>query len=93
MSTFFRNHSLLLGGLGAGILIGVGGSVIYFRLATNVDRELRLLSESIASLQKEVVELKEKIAARKRRSPAFYSSANSSSGETDDEAYEDAYGG
>lgn len=93
MSTFFRNHSLLFGGLGAGIIIGVGGSVIYFRLATNVDRELRLLSESITSLQKEVVELKEKLATRRKRSPAFHSSTTSSSGETDDEAYEDAYGG
>lgn len=76
-----------------GLLVGVGGSVIYFRLTTNVDTELRLISESISSLRREVEELKEKIATRRRRSPAFYSGTASSSGETDDEAYEDAYGG
>uniref|UniRef100_K1PP33 Regulator of microtubule dynamics protein 2 n=1 Tax=Magallana gigas TaxID=29159 RepID=K1PP33_MAGGI len=93
MSTFLRHNSLFLGGLGMGLLVGVGGSVIYFRLTTNVDTELRLISESISSLRREVEELKEKIATRRRRSPAFYSGTASSSGETDDEAYEDAYGG
>lgn len=76
-----------------GLLVGVGGSVIYFRLTTNVDTELRLISGSISSLRREVEELKEKIATRRRRSPALYSRTASSSGETDDEAYEDAYGG
>lgn len=76
-----------------GLLVGVGGSVIYFRLTTNVDIELRLISESISSLRREVEELKEKIATRRRRSPAFYSGTASSSGETDDESFEDAYGG
>lgn len=93
MSTFLRHNSLFLGGLGMGLLVGVGGSVIYFRLTTNVDTELRLISESISSLRREVEELKEKIATRRRRSPALYSGTASSSGETDDEAYEDAYGG
>ncbi|XP_061173245.1 regulator of microtubule dynamics protein 1-like [Saccostrea echinata] len=92
MSTFLRHNSLFLGGLGAGIVIGVGGSLIYFRFTTNVDRELRLISESISSLRKEVEELKEKVVKRKRKSPAFYGTT-SSSGETDDDAYEDAYGG
>ncbi|XP_022334063.2 regulator of microtubule dynamics protein 2-like [Crassostrea virginica] len=94
MSTFLRHNAVFLGGLGVGILIGVGGSVVYFRLTTNIDRELRLISESISSLRKEVNELKEKVPSRRRRSPAaFYSGTASSSGETDDDAYEDAYGG
>ena len=94
MSTFLRHNAVFLGGLSVGVLIGVGGSVIYFRLTTNIDRELRLISESISSLRKEVNELKEKVPSRRRRSPAaFYSGTASSSGETDDDAYEDAFGG
>lgn len=76
-----------------GLLVGVGGFVIYFWLIINVDIELCLILEFIFFFWREVEELKEKIVIWRRRSLVFYFGIVFSSGEMDDEVYEDVYGG
>lgn len=76
-----------------GLLVGVGGFVIYFWLIINVDIELCLILEFIFFFWREVEELKEKIVICRRRSLVFYFGIVFSSGEMDDEVYEDVYGG
>ncbi|KAK3093241.1 hypothetical protein FSP39_013102 [Pinctada imbricata] len=95
MASLFRPNTALLASFGTGLIIGVGGTTAYFRFLSmvRVVDELERITKAIAELRSEVQDLREKIPTRKRRSPGGYYSTATSSGETDDEAYEDAYGG
>ena len=94
MSTFIRHHSSFLGIIGTGVFVGIGGTILYFKITGKILIEIHRLQATVASLQNEVQELKEKLAARRqrRRSPGFYS-VHASSGDDDDDNYEEAYGG
>ena len=95
MSSVFRPSIPVLASFGTGLILGVGGTSLYFRLVSMVKivDELEKLTRAIADLKSEFSELKEKIPTKRRRAVTGYYSTATSSGETDDEAYEDAYGG
>ncbi|KAJ8308602.1 hypothetical protein KUTeg_013476 [Tegillarca granosa] len=92
MSSVLRQHSALFGAVGTGLFVGIGGAIFYMRLANSVLRQLVSLSNTIAELRNEVLELKQKLeSSRPRRRFRGYFSAPTSSGEEDTDAYEDAY--
>ena len=89
---FFRQNNAFIASLGAGMVIGI----MYWRMTQKIMRELQNLSGVIAELQTEVVQLKEKLdsAGKRRKSPGSgFFSIGASSGDDDDEVYEEAYAG
>ncbi|XP_045161395.1 regulator of microtubule dynamics protein 2-like [Mercenaria mercenaria] len=89
---FFRQNNAFFASLGAGMVIGI----MYWRMTQKIMRELHSLSGVIAELQTEVCQLKEKVdnAGRRRKSPGSgFFSLGASSGDDDEEVYEEAYGG
>ncbi|OWF54339.1 regulator of microtubule dynamics protein 1-like [Mizuhopecten yessoensis] len=94
MSSFLRPNSPFFGALGTGIFIGLGGTILYLKITGTFLREIQRLSASISELKQEVKALQQQLESvkKRRRSPGFYS-VHASSGDDDDEMFEDAYGG
>ncbi|XP_069116108.1 regulator of microtubule dynamics protein 1-like [Argopecten irradians] len=94
MSSLLRPNAPFFGALGTGIFIGLGGTILYLKITGTFLREIRRLSASISELKAEVKDLRQQLETQKkrRRSPGFYS-VHASSGDDDDEMFEDAYGG
>lgn len=96
--SFFREHASFFTAVGAGVVMGV----VYVRLTNKMLREMHRLhgtihqlSGTITELKSEVSEMKEKLEqARRRPRPGggFYS-ISASSGDEEEDVYEEAYGG
>ena len=91
---FFREHASLLTAVGAGVAV----CIVYVKLTNKIMIEMHQLSgtihrlsDTITELKAEVNEMKEKLEQSKRKpGSGFYST---SSGEEEEEVYEEAYGG
>ncbi|XP_064621134.1 regulator of microtubule dynamics protein 2-like [Lineus longissimus] len=90
MGSFFREHFPWISALSTGIMIGASSTTIYFQLSRNLAREVLELTSVVNSLRKDIAELREKVANRKKKTG--YCSVQPSSGDDDDE-FEEAYGG
>ena len=96
--SFFREHASFFTAVGTGMVLGI----VYVRLTNKLLREiqqltgtLHQLSGTITELKSEVNEMKEKLEQSKRRprpGGGFYS-ISASSGDEDEDVYEEAYGG
>lgn len=86
--SFFREHTILLTSLGSGVVVGI----IYWRITNKLMREIQTLSSVITELQLSISQLKDKIDWTKRR-PRNGLFFTGSSGEEDEEIFEEAYGG
>ncbi|KAL5008165.1 hypothetical protein ScPMuIL_013746 [Solemya velum] len=95
MPFIFRQNVPFIAAVSAGLFLGVGGTVLYFRLANKLLSELQRLSITIRELKAEVLDLKQKLNTDKQRvhRSAVYYSAQGSSVDDDDDVYEEAYGG
>lgn len=90
--SFFRQNNAFLASIGAGVVIGI----MYWRMTQKIMREIQSLSVVITDLQTEVFQLKEKLdnVGKRRRSPGSgFFSIGASSGDDDEDVYEEAYGG
>ena len=93
---FFREHASLFTAVGAGVAV----CIVYVKMTNKIMIEMHQLSgtihrlsDTITELKAEVNEMKEKLEQSKRKprpGSGFYST---SSGEEDEEVYEEAYGG
>jgi len=90
--TFFRPNTYFLASLGTGTVL----CIMYWRMTNKILRELQRLSETVSQLQAEVAELKVKVGSssrRRGRPGSGFFSLTASSGDDDDDLYEEAYGG
>ncbi|XP_038044233.1 regulator of microtubule dynamics protein 3-like [Patiria miniata] len=89
----------ILPALGMGIMVGVSGAVVSYRLrsqTTSVHSRLDKLTEAISALQREWRELRESLTAQGasiKRTNSGFISIHASSGDDDDEFFEEAYEG
>lgn len=86
-----RSYFVLATGLGAGLLVGSGVALLYYRLRC-VSRELRRLVAAVTTLREEVADLKTQLR-RRRRPRSGYSTIGPSSGDDDEDIFQDAIGG
>ncbi|XP_074642177.1 regulator of microtubule dynamics protein 1-like [Tubulanus polymorphus] len=87
MASFLREHSSWVAALSTGILIGASSTVLYYK---KFGKDLLKLSRSVDELRREVNELRDSLAKKKRS--GFYS-VHPSSGDEDDDVYEEAFDG
>ena len=96
--SFFREHASFFTAVGTGVVLGIAYVRLTNKLLTEIHQltgTLNQLSGTITELKSEVNEMKEKLEQTKRRprrGNEFYS-ISASSGEEDDDVYEEAYGG
>ena len=90
--TFFRPQLQILTSVGTGIFVGL----MYWRMTSRILLEIQRLSGTIARLQNEVSQLKDKLTtleSRKRKTGSGFFSLHTSLGDDDEDVYEEAYGG
>ncbi|KAK6183531.1 hypothetical protein SNE40_010999 [Patella caerulea] len=90
--SFFRQNATIISGIGASVLLGSGLTLLLVRL-NSISRDLRQLAASVAKLRDEVKDFQDKFTIRKRRRLQGFYSVTASSGDDDDDIYQDAYGG
>lgn len=77
--------------------VGTGAflCIMYWRMTTKILQELQTLSLAVSRLQSEVGELKQKVenSTKRRGRPGSGFFSLTSSGDDDDDLYEEAYGG
>ena len=108
MTTFLRKHAGLVIATTAGIALGTTATVILYRLTNNIRRELAILVSRVESLRQEVAQLKASLEHRPRHhgpgasssrldhvdsSWRSYQSIHASSGDEDEDEFEEAYDG
>ena len=96
--SFVREHSVTLVAVGAGVILGAGVTVVVQRLTSHLSQDLATLVARIETLQQEVQQLKSNLdtqlseAKRQRRHSGYYS-IHASSGEDDDDEFQEAFEG
>ncbi len=97
MSQFIRVHGVTIVALGTGLAIGVTATVYLYKLSTDISRELGQLAAKLERLRREVEELKVTVDSkqnrRKRQTQTGYYSVHASSGEDDEDIFEEATSG
>lgn len=98
MATFLRHNAAVFIGIGAGICLGAGGTILYVkltpRISSNVSRDLAKLLSMVNDLKREIQELRQSLnTGRKSRLSTGFYSVHVSSGDDDDDEYEEAFGG
>ena len=88
MGSFFRDHFPWISALSTGIMIGASTTALYFQLSRNLAKEVLELSNTVEKRRRDIAELKEKVASKKKKS-GYYSSVQPSS----EDEFEEAYGG
>lgn len=97
MPSFLREHSVAFIALGTGVVLGAGVTLVVRRLTSHLNQDLSALAVRLENLCQEVHQLKsdlDSIAASKKQKrhqhPGYYS-VHASSGEDDDDLFEEAY--
>lgn len=89
---FFKQNTYFFATFGTGAAL----CIVYWRMTSKILQELQLLSATVSQLRAEVAELKEKVDSsnkRRGRPGSGFFSLTASSGDEDDDLYEEAYGG
>ena len=97
MSGLFRGQGVTLVALSTGVALGATATLLLYRASTDIARQLSRLAARIEELRRQVDELRTAVenrtSSKKKRGQAGYYSVHASSGEEDDDIFEEAFGG